>query len=512
MESRHRGTAQRAVRRGTCPWCGYDVRGLPGTTCPECGKDWSAWVARPDAGSRAKARVCSVLAAVLILTVAVLQQTSESAAARVAGQPPTATPAMKAPSAQFEIMAKLLTRLAVAEKDPKVSEAMVGNLDGQARTEVDRFRVAIVAGDLQGESEGRRRFEALEKNLPEDSPLAQDIRTVRALYDGSADPVKVKELEKRHGWFGRLAATYGLPMADEDRREMVGGGGKILWAIGTLGLGGAVVGIASLTLFIVAIVLAVSGKLRPRFVPPAPGGSVAIETVVVFTAGFIVLKLATGLVESASHSTLAAVVFAMTVQWTMIAVLFWPVLRGVSAREALAMWGLHRGGGVLKEIGCGLVGYLALLPLLAVGAGLSLALMMLYERARLAMGFTEPAIPENPIIEILSGGVPVWVVGLLAMLASLWAPLVEESIFRGALYRHLRSRWHWLPSGLLTALGFGLMHGYPIPLLGPVIALGFGFALLREWRGSLIASMTAHCLHNTMVIGFLLLAMKFVGV
>jgi membrane protease YdiL (CAAX protease family) len=52
------------------------------------------------------------------------------------------------------------------------------------------------------------------------------------------------------------------------------------------------------------------------------------------------------------------------------------------------------------------------------------------------------------------------------------------------------------------------MHGYNILLLGPVICLGFVFALMREWRGSLIGSMTAHFLHNATALALVLLALS----
>ena len=30
----------RAVRSHRCPWCRYDIRGLPEQRCPECGETW----------------------------------------------------------------------------------------------------------------------------------------------------------------------------------------------------------------------------------------------------------------------------------------------------------------------------------------------------------------------------------------------------------------------------------------------------------------------------------------
>ncbi len=36
---RHRWRA-RHLRSGRCPWCRYDIRGLPDPRCPECGETW----------------------------------------------------------------------------------------------------------------------------------------------------------------------------------------------------------------------------------------------------------------------------------------------------------------------------------------------------------------------------------------------------------------------------------------------------------------------------------------
>lgn len=37
--NRHRWRA-RHLRSGCCPWCRYDIRGLPEPRCPECGETW----------------------------------------------------------------------------------------------------------------------------------------------------------------------------------------------------------------------------------------------------------------------------------------------------------------------------------------------------------------------------------------------------------------------------------------------------------------------------------------
>lgn len=527
MDARTRWARAR-LEKGVCPACGYQTAGLAGVaTCPECGDDWTRWTGEPrsrtpDPGSRRAGLIATILAFVLIIVVAVLQQTSESAAAKAAGSPPAAEQAKQdaeGTSAQFETIAKAGVKYfffsrGQARDDTqsrRLADSIVSFLDREAETDSDRLRVAIVAGEILDKEAALGRLVALLQDRQPDPSLKDDAAAVTAvLYDRST--VEQRDaLAKRYGWFGRLAATHGLSENDPRRDQVVGGGATLAAMLFLVAALAVAVGIASLVLFITGIVLAASGSLRPHFDRPAPGGSVAAETVVVFVTCFIALKLLTGVVERVSGSALTAVIFAMVLQWSLIAVLFWPVARGVRARETMRLWGLKADRGVLREVALGVVGYVALLPLVVGGAAVSYALMAAYQRIRAGMGYHEAPVPNNPILEIVSGKASPWLVLLLGLLASLWAPLVEEAIFRGALYRQLRSWWHWLPAGLVTALCFGLMHGYPLLLLGPVIALGFGFALLREWRGSVIASMTAHCVHNTLVITLLLTVMRLIG-
>ncbi len=99
-------------------------------------------------------------------------------------------------------------------------------------------------------------------------------------------------------------------------------------------------------------------------------------------------------------------------------------------------------------------------------------------------------------------------IALIVALATMWAPLAEESVFRGALFRHLRGRMHWVAAGLLSAVAFAVVHNYGLLLTPPLIALGFAFAAMREWRGSLIAPMTAHLLHNGTIMLVVVLAIS----
>jgi membrane protease YdiL (CAAX protease family) len=469
----------------------------------------------PDPGSPVIARIAGVLVVLLIGLVAFLQQTSESAAVKAVGHKAAeAQAAVAPPPLQFEVMAKIYTKIQMAFPDLKLGDGAVQALDEQADRPEQRLRAAIVAGELLGVDAAENRLAPVEKEIgDDDSPLREDIATIRRIYAGgpvALSPEELKGLEDRHGWFGRLVATHGEPLTDPAREAVAGGGGALVGVLSTVAIIAVTAVLTGLVLLIVGIVKAATRTLWPRFVPPAPGGSVMIETVAVFVGGFLLFKVGTGVIAGIVGEG-AALGVVLVGQWLLIGLLFWPVLRGVGLRRTMELYGLHRGRGVLREIGCGILGYLACLPLLVGGVIVSVTLMMAYALIRRLMGASPPPTPENPVIDIVAGGQGSWLVVMLFLLASLWAPLVEETVFRGALYRHLRAGWHWLPAGIVTALGFGLMHGYPIILLGPVIALGFGFAMMREWRGSIIPSMTAHCLHNATVLAVLITVANLLG-
>ena len=119
----------------------------------------------------------------------------------------------------------------------------------------------------------------------------------------------------------------------------------------------------------------------------------------------------------------------------------------------------------------------------------------------------EPPVPDNKVFEIFEKGSPA-MTAVLASLVVMWAPLVEETIFRGALFRAVRPAWGAAGAALLTAAMFALMHQYGLMQLILVGTLGLAFALMREWRGGLLPSMTAHAVHNAMVMTLVLVVIQ----
>ena len=159
--------------------------------------------------------------------------------------------------------------------------------------------------------------------------------------------------------------------------------------------------------------------------------------------------------------------------FSLLAVLY-AVARCRSFRVPLADWGWRRGTGATREISIGV--------LVGVLLGLSLAPM--------------PNLPGtvSAAIDTSYSPTPRWVL-LLGIVV--WAPIAEETFYRGALYRYLRDHWRWPTAVLISTAIFTVMHTPPRPsgaLFGGVV-----WALLREWRGSLLAPLAAHATHNLLV-------------
>ncbi len=372
----------------------------------------------------------------------------------------------------------------------------------------DRFRTAVVVGKVGEVESAKERFAVLKVKVDPTSPLLKDIDTATLHFEGGAvDQATKDELIKRHGWFGRLLFDDGAPGGVIDKAKVDGARLVRIMVIAMVVMGLMLV--AGLASIILLAGLMMAGRIRQyptpwRSPPNAPDSRrVWLETVTLFFAGFLLLKviiegLAYGVAKgSIPGLTLDKLVwFSLIGQWLLVAVLFWPRVRGLTRDQHRAEVGWHRGRGFFNEVGAGILSYLALLPFYFLLAILVAIGMILYYSLS---GQKQPPI-DNKVMDLAGGG-PAEVV-LVFLLATIWAPLVEETIFRGALYRLVRSRAGVLLAAILSATVFAVLHAYMVPQLILVGSLGFGFALMREWRGSLIPSMTAHAIHNGLVFSF----------
>jgi membrane protease YdiL (CAAX protease family) len=79
--------------------------------------------------------------------------------------------------------------------------------------------------------------------------------------------------------------------------------------------------------------------------------------------------------------------------------------------------------------------------------------------------------------------------------AGVLAPLVEEVVFRGFMFRAWARRWGWFTGMLLTAIAFGLFHPYAA---GAFVSSVIFTCLLRR-TGSLWPGITVHAIGNTLL-------------
>lgn len=85
---------------------------------------------------------------------------------------------------------------------------------------------------------------------------------------------------------------------------------------------------------------------------------------------------------------------------------------------------------------------------------------------------------------------------LLAVPLVVLAPIVEELLFRGLLYRYLRGRMGIVVAVALSALVFAVLH----VVIPPLFLMGIVLAILTERTGSLLPGIVLHATNNAMVV------------
>lgn len=378
-------------------------------------------------------------------------------------------------------------------------ELSVRGIERLAWTRTDRMRVAIVAGELDGAWAAISRLNALSTEATPDGDLASEITWLKMIYENGPDsiPAEAREsLMSRHGWFGRLAVSFGKPKHDELRWSVVSGGEEIAKALNRTVVIVIIMSIFGLIGLLVSIFVILwlhrAGNLI-MFEPPPPGGSVFLETFGIFLAGFAFLLLIDLMLFGMGvEGTIAALAIKEVLLWSLVAATAWPLLRGMKWRSWLHAVGWHRGSGIGREIGAGVLGYLCSQPIVWIGALIGVVVERLTDSAdaESAFGYGLFDVPAQ-------GSWLLFILGIMS--AVIWAPIVEETIFRGSLFRYLSGRMRMVWATVISAILFGLIHPYSPSGLIQVASMGLVFGFMRAWRDSIIAAVTAHALHNALV-------------
>lgn len=436
-------------------------------------------------------------------------------------------------------MLKLLGRYTVGYESLSPGMAKTAGatkqIDDAALNVIDRIRAVAVIAEIEGKDAALSRLAKVEEEIDravtkdavtnaaagagagvlvfEDDAARRamrgDVATLRAIYEagtpGFIDAAERDALLKRHDWFGKLALTHGARPGDHARAAVEWQGRVTIFVLITLMLIIiAAVGVG-LILFSFAAAMLAKDRLRPGLMiaeragviapvehgtPPGAAPTAPLEAMVLFLLGFIAMGVLAVAIEQATGLDLT---YALV--WGLGLMCFWPLVRGWPWRAWRYAIGWHAGRGFFREVGAGIVGYLAGLPIVGVGIVLTLAITMLTK--------ADASHPIAGEIDLSN----TWAMLGLFSLATVWAPLVEESIFRGALYRRLRGRMACPLAAIVCGFIFAIIHpqGYAgVPVL---TSLGVVFCLLREWRGSLIGPIVAHAINNVFAVSVLMMVM-----
>ena len=386
--------------------------------------------------------------------------------------------------------------------------ALSQRLDRLALHPTDDLRLAVLQGELLGRHEALARLAPLLSTPGVPDALQADARALLKLYQSGAaalTPEQAGDLVRRHRWFARLALVHDGPEAS--RSGVLRQADLVVRAMAFTAAATACATLAGLAILLRALARAHAGRFRWRYREPqhrAEGKPLAwVETGILLLAALAALQALQQRVTPGSPT--ASVLDAAV--WCLLAVPLWPLLRGVPPRSWRLALGWHQGEGALREIGCGIVAYIAGLPVLLLGFLATLMLHAALGQTPLATGLAlaDAAPGAHPVIYELALASPAQAVALVLLMTA-WAPLLEESVFRGALHHALRRRRGPLPAILLTAVGFAIIHPQGLVAAPLLTALAINLGVTREWRGSLIAPITLHALNNALVTGVLLLA------
>lgn len=147
---------------------------------------------------------------------------------------------------------------------------------------------------------------------------------------------------------------------------------------------------------------------------------------------------------------------------------------------------------VLKDIGTGVVFYLATMPFLWFYS-------MLYQIA-LRMAGHEPTWQE--VAEALSGQNPFAVRVYLGFLAVVLAPLFEEVLFRGIGLPVLARKLGAAPAVVIMSVLFAAIH-FHVPSLVPLFVIAVSFSLAYIYTGSILVPVVMHGLFNAVNLGLM---------
>ena len=223
-----------------------------------------------------------------------------------------------------------------------------------------------------------------------------------------------------------------------------------------------------------------------------PLGAIYAETFLIWILLFVGLQV---LMEALLG---ARTIFeSVLVMIASLSALAWPRVRGIPFAQVREEIGLVCGRSWWKPPVEGLATYAIALPMIVVGVALSAVLTTL-------LGPGPP--PSHPIQEEIASASTGGILMLL-VLAAVIVPPIEEIMFRGVLYRHLRELFGRAgafvgvsAAAVLSSLLFAALHPQGLGFVPILASLAVAFCIARELTGSVAPAIVAHGVSNAAVV------------
>jgi membrane protease YdiL (CAAX protease family) len=160
---------------------------------------------------------------------------------------------------------------------------------------------------------------------------------------------------------------------------------------------------------------------------------------------------------------------------------------GLKFKQGVSLYPTVGSRGIIALCLAGLMGWLAAMPIVLTAYFIS-------------ANFFGSGGSSNPVIGIVVSAAQdsnFFAISLFYLALGVLAPICEESLFRGFFYSHLRIKRSALSSNIVSSALFSIAHFDPGAVL-PLFCLGSVFAYLREKTGSILPSILAHGIWNSM--------------
>jgi membrane protease YdiL (CAAX protease family) len=389
-----------------------------------------------------------------------------------------------------------------------------------------RLCAVVLLGEVGDAKKARKELRELAEQWQwEKTPLKeQQLRALHILerlyndldaerFDApSLDDAERKALVEELGWFGELALVPPGTTRTSERAAVLAPAYRTVVVLVSVILVFGVLFLAGSAGLLALPICAMMGYVRGGIRDKVPRSGVYAETFALWLLFFLGLSWLGGWAAHQFDIKSWRMLLSGAGMLLSLLVLVWPVVRGIPWQEVKKDigWTAGRAGAVEPFFGFGT--FVLSIPLLVVGLLVTLFLMALSQSLHPGDPGTER--PGHPVFELLQNS-KWWEVAQAFFAASVVAPIVEETMFRGVLYRQLRSATavggfvlSVLASMVVVSFLFAVIHPQGWVATPALMAIAFALTIAREWRVSLLPGMLHHGVHNGCLLALALVILN----